>query len=692
MRGLLTALHRDFIDLRKTAAWALIAAFLVCFWSAVCPGALVVKYLCDDNAASTTVTDSSGNAFHGTASANTDTMDATDIWGNACFNFNGTSHYITIPDISASLGNSGTLCFWAKYNTRYKTSVGIGLTDFGETAAILTEVMPFTDMQFYSTPFRGSGASTMSRVGPFQPIDMDLKTWTHHAWVTAPGANGWKYYQNGQLVTQATGHATVFYSATFEIGRSHNAIYFPGAVGDIRVYNDAKSATDISAIMAERLPADTMYVFEPQENEIIQRSGTTASIAWKALFSGTRTNIEADYAGGGYTNGTVSGQIATGTLTSQPQGEGTLTIRDEDETTVNDTVGLGIGDKFLIEGQSNAVGNATNNQSYSHGSLHARVLDKNGQWRDCTDPTDWLGTGSAWPLLATDIMAAESIPVGFVTMAVGGSTISAITAHNAVGYNFLRAGGGTSCAAVIYLQGETDAIAGTAEATYETALNTIVNTNKSTTGAGTLVCQIAWNSTSTDAQEDTIRKAQLDVINSNADAYFGGIIYPSTLGDNLHAKTNGEIGYFEDMIYLGVDELLYGGTAGTPALVASAEMTDSDTMRITFDKAITTDTTYTTAAFTFSNNGTPIAASSASQVDDSPVGIVDVNLASAAGSTGLTATLGSGDNAAGGDVPLNAGGLPAQSMSFSVEGLSSINPLSSTLGPGKDYLSKILGP
>jgi len=75
--------------------------------------------------------------------------------------------------------------------------------------------------------------------------------------------------------------------------------------------------------------------------------------------------------------------------------------------------------------------------------------------------------------------------------------------------------GGTA-RANLWFQGESDSTNGTTEATYETELTTIVDTISTDFGGlKTIVGQIGHSNF---AGNDTIRKAQVDVINTSSNA------------------------------------------------------------------------------------------------------------------------------------------------------------------------------
>jgi len=100
-----------------------------------------------------------------------------------------------------------------------------------------------------------------------------------------------------------------------------------------------------------------------------------------------------------------------------------LTIDGTEYTVAN----VGIGDVYIIAGQSNAVGYGRHLQMYlSTLGLRGAMLRSDG-WQELADPTgndtQIHAGGSEWPLLATYILE-RGVPVAFIPTAVGSTYIS----------------------------------------------------------------------------------------------------------------------------------------------------------------------------------------------------------------------------------------------------------------------------
>ena len=101
-------------------------------------------------------------------------------------------------------------------------------------------------------------------------------------------------------------------------------------------------------------------VTSPQSYQILQRNGANvADIVISGTYSGTPTAIEASFRLGAWQTivATPAGGVYSGTLTAQAVGQGTLTVRFTNDTSqAAQIINLGIGDVFLVAGQSNAAG------------------------------------------------------------------------------------------------------------------------------------------------------------------------------------------------------------------------------------------------------------------------------------------------------------------------------------------------
>lgn len=155
--------------------------------------------------------------------------------------FDGSSGYISIPNVAEMLhgGTEATLEMWVK-----KSSVQYGFIQLSGFANSNGNLYPYTTNDVvYLDIFRNN------RLGPIT-MKSSTTNWHHFAVTTAPGANGWKLYQNGELVYQTDGQATVSTNyRSFEIGRNSDVRYAHGEFSDVRVWKIARTQEEIKKDM-----------------------------------------------------------------------------------------------------------------------------------------------------------------------------------------------------------------------------------------------------------------------------------------------------------------------------------------------------------------------------------------------------------------------------------------------------------
>ena len=239
----------------------------------------------------------------------------------------------------------------------------------------------------------------------------------------------------------------------------------------------------------------------PSEFQVFQRSGTSGVISIAGTNNDSATHdIEASWNGGPYHTiqaGVVASGTFSGTLTAQPQGQGTCTVRFVDTpSTFIEALNVGIGDVFVIFGQSNAAGQCSAcltpfAEFPVSESLHAGLFRNNYAWREAFDPVDDLpftdnstnpgnggGSGSVWPLVASEFMGNLDVPIGYVINATGGTAIAAFlpgtdhfdrtTLYGSMTYRARLCGG---VKAVLWWQGESDG--GGTQAAYDASFTTL---------------------------------------------------------------------------------------------------------------------------------------------------------------------------------------------------------------------------
>ena len=234
-------------------------------------------WFCNDNAASTVVTDSSGSANHGTATDNTSALSTTGpgSWGaNTALAFNGTTQYVNLGDIlDASIAGAATRIFtfaaWI-----YPTSLGTRRYILGKW----NDTGNLREYQFYLETTDKLGitvcsdpADATSYIRRFSALSIPITTWTHVVAVVNLNLAAYsrlKVYVNGQDNDGGTeagltgfGGSITDTAGLLALGSAHGGAavnLFAGSLSDMRVYNAALGANEIAAHYMAGAPRTSM--------------------------------------------------------------------------------------------------------------------------------------------------------------------------------------------------------------------------------------------------------------------------------------------------------------------------------------------------------------------------------------------------------------------------------------------------
>lgn len=317
------------------------------------------------------------------------------------------------------------------------------------------------------------------------------------------GANTWVTGASATIgggTWSATFTLTSGSANTLTARESQNTAVVSPSISNITVESDSISFTQPSF-------TQSAYPYRIFQRDI----NNQASVRISGTYIGTPTSLEYKWCNGAWTalGGTLGGGTFDGTVTLTGLDQGDLSVRFANKTSVfNTMVSVGVGDVYIVAGQSNHVG--AGNGTYvppvvpgAHPSWAASILDKTGTWRPnvetATDPFSKTTNASNYPVasatysvqatgstgynsyfgkLATLLMAAN-IPVAFVPCALGSTQVAAwavSTATNTLyGAMLDRATNIGGHKAVLWWQGEGDAAISTIRSTYETSLNAIIN-------------------------------------------------------------------------------------------------------------------------------------------------------------------------------------------------------------------------
>lgn len=448
----------------------------------------------------------------------------------------------------------------------------------------------------------------------------------------------------------------------------HFRVRGTNAYGDLGLSSDYTFTTGATSIA----------ITSPKAYQVIQRgTGGKADISISGTYSGSPTAIEASWNGGAYStiSASPSGGTFSGILSNQNAGQGTLSVRFTSDTSVTATKAyVGVGDIFVIAGQSNASGRGFSNQTYTTPggtTLKASLLGNDDTWKELVDPTDSNtgqvdsvssdsgAAGSVWPLIASLYLADQRVPVAFIPTAKGGTSITewqhSTNASTLYGSMYRRIQAVGSVKAVLFFQGETDALNGMSRSTYLSDLENFSNAVYSDFGVKTVVGQIG-NQSIADSNLDAIRLAQEDSWNVGTTTLPGPAAPDVNLadegGDNLHFKSNGDLQIWANRWWAAIQKDFFGGSDGRgPQFVSAQENSDRTAVTVTFsDDTLPLVLGAGATGFVVKNNGVSVGTVSTTTVGTNAIRI---GLQNALTGT-ATISFGSGSSVSGLTVPTDS--------------------------------------
>ena len=252
-------------------------------------------------------------------------------------------------------------------------------------------------------------------------------------------------------------------------------------------------------------------------------------------------------------------------------GQDDISVRVGNNTTIIDTkLEIAVCTYLIQAGQSNTDGRGRYLQKVKPcGGFDAFMVNAAGTFSKMSDPTGddiGLANGSWLPLLANKYLALGQ-PIAMANVAAGGTTISAwvkpSTSWSAVANAVGRSNNGAT--AVIMNLGETDA-GGTTEVNFKADMNDFVDDVFTDFGIPTYIVKMVQGTSVPQPGGDNVRQWVQDVIDSNANAFFGGDlsvidIDTPTGADHLHMKTTDNLEEAADIIGA---ELITSATLTSP--------------------------------------------------------------------------------------------------------------------------------
>lgn len=323
----------------------------------------------------------------------------------------------------------------------------------------------------------------------------------------------------------------------------------------------------------------------PQPYQVFQMTdGLWGNIFIRGRHSGASA-IEASWNGGPWQSISIVGNEFMGACYGKA-GMGTLTVRDANTPSNSVTcANVGVGDVFVTFGQSNASGRATNNQTYTpQGGFGGSLFGNDYLWKTWADPQDSYTNqvdrvsndnyrysvtvgGSCWAR-CINWYVYRLRPIAFIPAALGGTGITQFlpgtdhydrnTLYGSMLHRVRTAGG--KVRAVLWWQGETDALNNMAQATYNAYLDTLANAVMADLGCKLMPSTLMNCSGLTAPQQAAINNAIIEAANDNANVFMGPDLRGIPVDDvgGFHYIINATTDQVGDAWWGRIDNLLQG--------------------------------------------------------------------------------------------------------------------------------------
>jgi hypothetical protein len=196
---------------------------------------------------------------------------------------------------------------------------------------------------------------------------------------------------------------------------------------------------------------------------------------------------------------------------------------------------IGVGEIFIISGQSNSA---------NHGSAKTVLQSDLGSawtpkgWKHADDPQP-LATGmsgSPWPSMMDILIQKLQVPIGLLSIGVGGTAVKQWLPEEALFERFryilpfVKVLGGAR--AVLWHQGESDVSNKTSTEDYQAQLQTVIDATRTESGMNLnwMIAKVSYTLDVTPADYDRIAQAQLGICDNSS--IFPGPTTDDLLGDD----------------------------------------------------------------------------------------------------------------------------------------------------------------
>ncbi len=306
---------------------------------------------------------------------------------------------------------------------------------------------------------------------------------------------------------------------------------------------------------------------QPTGRTVLQRDdANTAEVTVAGTYSGSVSRIEARAVPRAGFSGTPtgwqvidnapSGGAFAGSLTDVPGGWYDVEVKTFDgltELAAATTERVGVGEVFVMAGQSNSANYGSPQQSADDDRVSMAMDYAVTAWQHADDPQPLAtgGGGAPWPELGDLVAAEHDVPVGVVSVGVGGTRVDQWLPGGLYDSRIkpvIEALGADGFRAVLWHQGESDSLAGTPAGTYAARLESIIAQSRIDAGFDVPwgVALASYHPGSSSANEARVIAGQQQVIAGDP------LVFEGAFTDDFHVN-----GWLSDSVHFnqtGLDE------------------------------------------------------------------------------------------------------------------------------------------
>lgn len=337
-----------------------------------------------------------------------------------------------------------------------------------------------------------------------------------------------------------------------------------------RTGGDTLTAGDSAAFTVDAVGASIVTIASPTSRHIVQRSsGNSGTIKISGSYTAAPESVEARavvMAGAGNSGTTTSWQTIqasptggnfAGSLTAVPAGGWyqleVRAVAAGSPGTAATVAKVGVGDIYVTAGQSNSANHGSPASTPADDRVSTRTAVSTATWRHAYDrqPLATGSGGSVWSRLGDQLAAAENLPIGFICVGQGSTQVSqwvpGTSNYDSRLKPAIQSLGAAGFRAVLWHQGESDALANVTAATHAAGLNSMIG--QSRTDAGWAVpwylAEASFHPSSALAAEEPVVAGQRAVIFGDAQVFAGPVT------DNFHQE-----GKLSDSVHFNAAGLL----------------------------------------------------------------------------------------------------------------------------------------